>query len=212
MNHAIQITRVIGDSMSSSFQTDDVDGVKSDQIPLTPSELFHSGFSLLTERFKESDYGDISSPAPLEHKRNTSGPLVGIFATKQEEVLAQLCVYDAHLPVSIEHDFGHILSVFRQREKEQSIFYFGSLVVGKNLVHNIRVVGKLMREGFEFVIEKKFAMAFACVHPKHESFYKDFIGCRELGRVGCVSGLENAPGVFLYATPKTLNLKNLSRL
>ena len=56
MNHAIQIMRVTGDSMSSSFQTDDVDGVKSDQIPLTPSELFHSGFSLLTERFKESDY------------------------------------------------------------------------------------------------------------------------------------------------------------
>ena len=212
MNHAIQISRVFRDSTSISNKTRDSTGKEPNEEPLTLSELFHSGFSVLTGTVTESGYGDVSSPTPLEVERNIFDPLVGIVATRNDDILARLCVYDAHLPLLVEDDFGHILSVFRQKENEHPIFFIDKLVVGKKLVNDIRTVGKLVRSGFEFVMEKQFSMVFTCVPPILESFYKEFIGCRELGRTNSVSVLKRTPGVFLYATPKTLNIRNISRL
>lgn len=175
--------------------------------------LFTSGFCLLRERFSTSNYGDISAPAPLEERRvNPTKPLIGIFAIQKNTVVVQMYIYNAHMQTPVDDDFQKILKVFRRKDSRGAMIHFGSLASGEHLKTNPRVIGKVLREGFEFAKEIRFDRAFACVHPKHVDFYKSMIGFRQLAAVKCITGLQNAPGVLMDATPSSLNFKNLLRL
>lgn len=191
-------------------------------IPI--SEYLASGFNLLTKRYKDSGYGDsnfldISIPAPLERDTQATEtpsdpPIVNLLAIKDGEAVAQLCIFDAHetTPIDNEDKFQPILSIFRKKNRGKDMLYFGRMASHEDYANDMRLIGGLMHTGAIFALERECSMTIAVVNPKHARFYHNVFGFNELGRVNCMSGMKDAPGVLLYVTPAMLKKDKLNRL
>lgn len=191
------------------------EAIQITRVPHNPGNVFFErGTKLKDKRFWDSDYYDsLSIPDLIENKKIIpAAPLIGLFANEGIEIVGQMYVYDAHLPVSLEIDFPEQVAMYRELNLRNNMIVFGDLASDEKMVCSPRVAGKLFREGFRFAMENGCGAALACVHPKHLNFYVNMIGFTSVGYVDNVSGLKNAPGYLLYATQNTIHKEKLRRL
>ncbi len=191
------------------------EAIQITRVPHNPRNIFfESGSELRRGRYFDSDYFDtLSIPDHLEQQKIIpADPLVGLFANEGIEIVGQVYVYDAHLPISLEIDFPDQIATYRELNRGGNMIVFGDLASDERMICSPRVAGKLFREGFRFAMEHKCSAALACVHPKHLDFYENLIGFKPVGYVKNVTGLKNAPGFLLYATPETIHKEKLRRL
>lgn len=191
------------------------EAIQITRVPHNPGNVFfETGRALKDGRFEDSDYfyDTLTSTTSGQKKIKQADPLIGLFATEGIEIVGQVYVYDAHLPITPENDFPELVARFRELHTEQSMILFGDLASDEKMLCSPRVAGKLFREGFRFAMEHSCAAALACVNPKHVAFYENLIGFIPVGYVASVTGYLNIPGVLLYATPETIKVENLRRL
>ncbi len=208
MESSVTIVRVIPDeSTGELFFAENPDFLNT-----SPEELVTSGFDILANRFASSGYGDIAAPV-VTKTRTKIKPAVTMCAVLDEVVVGHMSVYDAHQKVPVEEDFPDVYQTFRLIHRNETILHCGDLGTTSEHSSNMKVIAKLLWEGYLFSREQNYARMFMCVNPKHVDFYTKIIGFKQTGKsVKCLKGLTNAPAVLLYATPGTVKVSNLERL
>lgn len=176
-------------------------------------DYLSSGFNLLVRRYKDSGYGDISVPVPLEQEVPSHPPILNILAIQEDDLVAQLCIFNAQAtPLPVEEDFGDIFDSFRADKSEGTMLYFGKMVTQERFANDLRVIAKVMHAGAIFALERDCTTTFACVNPNQAKFYINIFGFKQIAHVDCVSGMTSAPGALLYIKPSMLKRENLNRL
>lgn len=186
-------------------------------IGRTAEGLLDEGDQLKTDVFRDSNLIDITIPAPLPQSHPSTPALVAILAVLvhveddivvDTEVIGQMRIYDAHMPIpnDPEETFGDILNRYRSDFSNQMMVYFGELATNRHKVRGTSTIKGIYREGLIYALEQECARAVATINPNRVPHYQEYMGFQPISEARYMK-MVNALGVLICTSQEEINIE-----